>query len=174
MQHECAFARRRRTLVRCAAYADERVALRERGQDIAQPVRSGHRIELVDVGQSRRRRDVVVGAEGHHQVVAIVRAGIGGHATGRRVDGGHRFAQQAHAGLDEVAIRMAHRVERGVAEHHVELGEAEDERVALVDQRHLHLIAQRLRQDRAQLHAGKAGAQDRDPRAHVCCTPSGM
>lgn len=166
VQHERAFARCRRALVRRTAHADDGVAAGERGQDLAQSVRPRDRVELVGALQAGGGREVVVGTQRHHQAIAVVRAGIGRHAPRRRVDGLDGLPQHAHARLHEVAVRQAHRVQHGAAEHHVELRIAEDERIAAVDQRYLNLVAEGLRQDRAQLQSAEAGPQDRDPCEH--------
>src|SRR5215467_2789718 len=46
------------------------------------------------------------------------------------------------------------------AEHHVELREAEDERVAFVDEDDVDIFAEFLGKSRRQLEAAKAGPQD--------------
>jgi hypothetical protein len=48
----------------------------------------------------------------------------------------------------------------------VQLGEAEGERIGLVDQRHLHLIGQPLRKERAQLQPTKPRPEDHHPALH--------
>ena len=69
-------------------------------------------------------------------------------------------------GLGDVAIGQPHRVGRRAPEHHVELREPEHERVALVDQRHLELAAERLRQHGAQLQPAEPRAENEYARAH--------
>ena len=51
-------------------------------------------------------------------------------------------------------------------EHHVELGEAEDERIALVDEDDVDRVAEGLGKNRRQLEAAEAGAQDDDACLH--------
>jgi hypothetical protein len=51
-------------------------------------------------------------------------------------------------------------------EHQIELREAEDERVALVDERDVDLVAHRLGQDRAELQPAEARAKDDDAFVH--------
>ena len=110
-------------------------------------VGAGDGVELVAaLGEPRRRVEVVVGAERDDEDVGLVEAGVGRHAPRLRVDRGDRLLQEAHAGLRDVAVREADRVGRRPPEHHVELRVAEDERVALVDQRHVDVVAERLRQ----------------------------
>ena len=107
------------------------------------------RVEFVCALEPRRRRHVVVGAQRDHEMIALVDASVGRHAAGSGIDRGDRLPLEAHSRLGELRVREAHRVEGRPAEHHVELRIAEDEGVALVDDRHLGFIAQRLRQDRA-------------------------
>src|SRR4029078_2141507 len=49
----------------------------------------------------------------------------------------------------------------------VELGVAEDERIGLVDQRGLDLVAELLRHGRRQLEPAEAGSQNEDARVHA-------
>ena len=55
-----------------------------------------------------------------------------------------------------------HGVGRLAAEHHLELGEAEVERVVAVEQRDADRVRNRLREPRRQLEPGEAGAEDQD------------
>ena len=167
VQQQRTFARCRRALERGAADADHRVALGEGRDDPGEPGRAGDGVELVAaLGQPRGGVHVVVGAEGDDEHVGLVDARIGGHAPRLRVDRGDRLAQHAHARLGDVAVREADRVRRRATEHHVELGVAEDERVAAVDQRHVDVVAELLRQRRAQLQAAETGPENDDPGAH--------
>ena len=84
-----------------------------------------------------------------------------------RVDRGDRLPQHAHARLRDVAVGQAHGVGRRAAEHHVELREAEHEAVVLVDQRHVDVVAERLRQRRAELEAAEAGPEHEHSLAHL-------
>jgi hypothetical protein len=126
-----------------------------------------HGIELVvAIGEPRRGVEVVVGAERHDQEVSLVDAAVGGHAPRVGIDRGDRLLHEADTGLDEVAVREANRVERCPAEHHVELRVAEDERVALVDQGDVDVVAELFRQHGRELEASEARSQDDDPRSH--------
>ena len=63
----------------------------------------------------------------------------------------------AAAGLDDVAVRMPDVVWNGSAEHHVELGEPEHERVALIDQNDLDAVPELIRQSARELQPAKPG-----------------
>ena len=142
MQQQGGLARRRRALERRAADADDRAALRERRKQLRQPLGAGDGVELVAaLGEPRRRVQVVVGAERDDQEVGLVDAAVGGHAARLGIDRGDRLLQKPHPGLYEVAVWDADRIGCRPAEHHVELRIAEDERVALVDQRHVDVSA---------------------------------
>jgi hypothetical protein len=155
----------RRALQRRRADADDRSALRERGQHTTQPLGAGDGVELVaPFRESRRGVEVVVGTECNHQDVGLIGAAVGGDASRHGIDLGDRFLQEAHAGLHEVAVREAHCVGRRPAEHQVELRVAEDERVALVDQGHSDVVAMRLRQHGGELEACETCSQDHDAR----------
>ncbi len=74
--------------------------------------------------------------------------------------------EEAHSGLDDLAVRQADRVECRPAEHHVELRVAEDERVVLVDQRHLDLVAERLGQHGGELETAETRSEDDNAGRH--------
>jgi hypothetical protein len=52
---------------------------------------------------------------------------------------------------------VPHRAGRGAAEHHVELGDAKDEPVGLVDQDNAGVIAEFVREPSGQLQAAEPG-----------------
>ena len=119
---------------------------REFGQNVAY-LRDGRlRIEFGDVGESRCGSKIVLGAQGHHQIVGFELALVRGDAAFRRINRGDGLLQHSHAGLGEVLEGQAHRMRLGMAEHHVELGEAENEMIALVDQCDFDGIAERFGQ----------------------------
>ena len=89
------------------------------------------------------------------------------------VDRRDRLLQEADAGLRDVAVRNAHGVHRRAAEHHVELRVAEDECLGLVDQRHVDLVAELLRQDARELEAPEAGTENDDASSHASSVSSG-
>src|SRR5437588_10657072 len=73
-------------------------------------------------------------------------------------------------------LRVAERNLRpgAVAEHEVEFRESEDERIALVDQRDVDVVAQGSREPRGGLEAGEARAEDDDsPRHARHCSSAG-
>src|SRR4029079_6606633 len=77
-----------------------------------------------------------------------------------------RLLPEPHARLCDVPVRVPDLVDRLLSEHHVELREAEDEYVALVDQRDLDVVAERFGETRGQLEAAEAGAEDDHTGAH--------
>ena len=62
-------------------------------------------------------------------------------------------------GLTDVAVGVLHRLARRAPEHHVELGEAEDEAVGPVDEHDLDVVAELLGQPRRQLQPTEPRAQ---------------
>jgi len=92
---------------------------------------------------------------------------VGGHAPRFGIDRGDRLLQKAHPGLGDVAVRVTNRVERGTAEHHVELRVPEHERVVLVNQGHVDLVAKHLRQYGRELKTPETCSQDDYPSLHV-------
>ena len=101
----------------------------------------------------------VVGAQRDHERVRLVRGDVGRGAARLGVDRRDRLAQEAHARLDDLRVGQPHRLGARAAEHHIQLGEAEHERVALVDQRHLDVVAQLLRQHRRELQPAEPRPQ---------------
>ena len=137
MQQQCGLARRGRALVRRTADPDDRGPSVNVGK-IPAAARRRRRVELVAVlGQARRGVEVVVGAERDDQHVSVVDSGVGGNAPGLGIDRRDRLPQDAHARHRDVAYTETDRVRRRPAEHHIEFREAEDEPLALVDQRHV-------------------------------------
>ena len=146
VKHQRGLARRRRALERRPATPTIARPFVNVGQHVAQPLGAGHGVELVAaLGEPGRRVQVVVGAERDDQDVGLVRAGVRRHAPRFRVDRRDRLLQETHPGLT-MSRRAAARPRASAAEHHVELREAEDERVALVDQGELDVVAERFRQ----------------------------
>jgi hypothetical protein len=103
-------------------------------------------MEFGDVGEPWRRRKIVLGAQGQHQIISLKLALVRCDAAFRRINRGDGLLQHSHAGLGEVLVGQAHRMRLGMAEHHVELGEAENEMIALVDQCEFDGIAERFGQ----------------------------
>src|SRR2546428_374995 len=63
-------------------------------------------------------------------------------------------------------VRQSHSVERRAPEHHIELGETEREGIAFVDQGHVNVIAERLREHGAELKPAEARAENEDAFFH--------
>src|SRR5207249_5563899 len=66
----------------------------------------------------------------------------------------------------EVAVVEPDVVGRLTAEHHVELGEAEGERVVAIDQRHANRVRDRLREPGRELQSAERGPEDHNVLAH--------
>ena len=146
VEQERRLARRRRALERRAADADDRGARSERREQVADGLGARHRVELVaGLGQARRGREVVVGTERHHQDVRLVGAAIGRDAPPVGVDRGDGLLQEPDVRRRDLSVGQAHRRRGLLPEHHVQLREAEHERVGAIDQGDLDLVAQLLR-----------------------------
>ena len=146
-------------------HADDGRAPLEAREHVAQREGSRDRVELVAAfHQPRRGCRIEVGAERDHQNVRLERSRVGHHAPGGRIDGSHRGLQESHARFDDVAVGMAHVGRHLPSEHHVELREAEDERVALVDEHDVDGVAEGIRKNRRQLEA----AESRAEHDHAC------
>ena len=136
---------------------------RERRQHLRQPLGAGDGVELVArLGEAGRRIEVVVGAERHDEHVGLVDSRVRGHAARFGIDRRDRLLEEAHARLHDVSVREPNGVGRRPPEHDVELRVAEDERVVLVDQRDLELVAEGLGQRRRELEPAEARAEDQD------------
>ena len=145
----------------------------EVGQRIAQPLGAGDRVVLEAARlEAGRRVHVVIGAQRHDEEVRVVGAGVGGDPPGGGVDAGHRLLAELDAVLVDVAVGQPHVVGRSPAEHHVELGVAEDERVVAVEQRDADRVLERLGEPRRQLQAAEARAEDQDVLLHLASTLS--
>jgi hypothetical protein len=113
---------------------------------------------------------VQVGAEGHHEHVALEGAGVGLHLAGRGVDRADRGLDELHAGLDHVRVRVVHGLGRGPAEHDVELGEPEHEAVGLVDEDDVGLLAELLGEPGRQLQPPEPCPEDHHPHGRTVAT----
>ncbi len=131
----------------------------KRGKTSRSAIRARDRVELVALREPGRRRDVVIRAERDDEDVRVERPRVGLHAPRGWVDGAHRRLDEPHTWFDDVAIWVAHLRELDPSEHDVELREAEDERVALVDEHEIESVAERIRKDRRQLESSEAGAE---------------
>ena len=111
----------------------------------------------------------IVGAERDHQHVRVERSSVGHRPSRGRVDRSHRGLHESHAGLDDVAVGMTDVSRQLASEHHVELREAEDERVALVDEHDVDSVAERIGKNRRQLEAAEPRAEHDHARLHCLC-----
>jgi hypothetical protein len=167
VKHQGGFARCRWALERRGAHSDHHGPAGEVRQCVPQPNRPGDRVELVAaLGESRRRVDVVVGSERDHPDIRFIGADIGGNDPSFRIDRRNQLLAKPDAGFDELPVWQPHGAGRRVVEHQIELGEAEDERVALVDQGDVDVFAESLREHGGQLEAAEAGAEDDDARCN--------
>ena len=147
MEQERGLAGRGRALERRVTDADDRAAARERGKHLRQSRRAGKGIELVPcLGEPRRGIQVVIRAERQYQDVSLMHGPVGRHAARFWIDCRDRLLQKPHSRLRDLTVREPNSVERRAPEHHVQLRVAEHERVVLVDQGHVHPVAQRLGQ----------------------------
>ena len=137
-------------------------------EQLPHPPRSGHRVELVaGLGEARRRAHVVVGAECHDEDVGLVLAGVRRHTSVLRIDRRDRLIGEANTGLDEIAVRKPDGVGCLPPEHDVQLRVAEDEGVSLLDQDHVGVFAELLREDRRQLETAEPRPEHDYPGRHV-------
>jgi hypothetical protein len=103
------------------------------------------RVELVPVlVESGRGRWVVVRAKGDDEDVGVVGPAVCGYLAMGRIDREDRFLGELQGWLPDACIAMPNIRDLFSAEHHVELGESEHERVALIDQRYTNLLGHRL------------------------------
>ena len=103
-----------------------------------------------------------VGAQRDDHDVGVERARIGLDAARRWIDRSDRGLHEAHAGLHQVCVGMGHCIGDRPAEHHVELREAEDEAVRLVDEHDLRVVADRFGQGRRELQPTETGAENQN------------
>ena len=148
-------------------HGDQDASAVEPGQRVAQPFGARDRVVLEAARREAGRRvHVVVGAHGHDEEVRVVGAGVRGHPPGGGVDAGHRLLAELDTLLVDVAVVQPHLVGGLPAEHHLELGEAEHERVVAVQQRDADRVLERLGEPRRQLQATEARAEDQDVLLH--------
>ncbi len=149
VQQQRGLARGGWALERCPRDTDDRAASRKGRQYLPQALGAGKGVELVaafrEPGSGRR---VVVGTEGDHQQVRVVRPPVGGDASCLRIDCRDGFVAKVHARLQDTAVRDEDGVGWLAAEHHVELGVAEEEGVVPIDQSQLEAIGECLGQYR--------------------------
>jgi hypothetical protein len=125
-----------RALERLPEHGDDDLAAVEGVQRLAHPLGTGERVVLrAALGEARGGVHVVVGAEGHHEEVGVVRAGVGRDPTGGGIDPGNRLLAELDAVLGDVAVGQPNVVGGLPTEHDIELREAEVEGVVTVQQR---------------------------------------
>src|SRR5262249_49023136 len=128
---------------------------------------SCHGVELaLRVGQAGGGVEVIICTQREDQNLALVLAGVRGDASRLGIDRDDRLAPKPHAWFCQVAVGESDGVGCLAAKQDVELGEAEAERVAVVYQRHLDAVPERLRQHRRKLETAEAGAEDDDSTRH--------
>ena len=173
VQQEGPLERSRRALERLPEDGDKHSPAVEIGQRVAKPLGAGERVVLVPASlEARRGGHVVVGAERHDDEVGVVRACVGGDSPRGRVDAGHRLLAELDAVLRDVAVVELHLLGRLAAEHHLKLGEAEEERVVAVQKRDPNRVRDRLGEPRREFQATEAGAEDQDMLLHQVPTPA--
>ena len=173
VQQERPLERGRRALEGLPEHGDENPSAVELGQRVAQPFGAGDRVVLMAARlEAGRRVHVVVGAHRHDQEVRVVGIGVRGDPPGAGIDGGHRLLAELDADHVDAAVGQPYLVGRLPAEHHVELGIAEDEGVVAVQQRDADRILERLREPLRQLQATEARAKDQDVFLHRMATLS--
>ncbi len=164
MEHEGRLVGRRRAFEETPQDGDDDVSPVEAGQRVLQLRGPFGRIELVAAFlESWGGLDVQVRPEGDHQDVGLVDALVGDDALALGVDGEHRLLTELDVGLGDVAVAQPDFVQAPPAEHHVELREAEDEGVALVDQGDPDLVPEPLGEPGRQLEAAEPGPEDQYP-----------
>jgi hypothetical protein len=151
---------------------DDRTALESR-EHIAQGEGAGDAVELgAFLHEPWGGRLVVISAEGHDEDVGLERSRVGHDALSRRVDLAHDGLENANARFHDGAVGVLDRCRRLTPEHHVELREAEDEAVGLVDQEDVDRISERVREKRRQLQPAEARTKDHNTMLHVPSFPS--
>ena len=132
VEHEGRLVWRRWALEESSEHGDDDVASAEGREKVTHPRRAGGGVELVAaLLEARRRIRSQVRSEGHHQDVSFVLAPVRDHALALGIDGHDRFLAEHDARLVDIPVRQADLLHRPATEHDVELGEAEDEGVAL-------------------------------------------
>ncbi len=152
MQQKGGFAGGRRALEGRRGDADDGGAFLEGRQHVAQRESARDGVELMAaLDQPGGVLRMQVGAERHDQDIGLESPMVGHHPPGERIDGLHRRLQEAHAGLEDRAVWVTHVWRHLPSEHHIQFREAEDERVALVDEQDIDCIAESLGEDGCQL-----------------------
>ena len=168
-------AGRGRALERRPGDADHHAASLEPRDHVREGEGPGHGVELVAVlDQPGCQLGVQVGAQSHDEDVGVERPCRGGGAPRDGVDGRDCRLDHAHAGLHDVDVPVDDVRGGHPTEHDVELGEAEDEAVGLVDQHDVDVVAELLRQTGRHLEAAEPGAQDQNSHGGRLGTDGGL
>jgi hypothetical protein len=168
VEQQRALIGRRRAFERNPQDRNQHPPAGERRQDLTQALCAGDGVVLVTVlHKARRGGRVVIGAQRHDQDVGLVGAAVGDHVTGLRIDRRDLFLAELDPASRDVPIRVADLFAGLPAEQDLQLGEPEDERVILVNEGDVHLIAQRRRQPRGQLQPSETGTQDQYMQHHA-------
>jgi hypothetical protein len=146
---------------------DEHLATLEVGKCVTQSLGAAQRVVLVPaLLEAWRGGEVVVGTECDNDEIGVVAAGVRGHTARDGVDACHCLLAELDAVLLDVAVVDPDVIGRLAAEHHLELGETEKERVVAVDQCDLDRVCDRLREPCRKLQSAEPGTEDQDVLAH--------
>mgnify|MGYP006283365399 CR=1 FL=1 len=110
----------------------------------------------------RRGRGVDSAAERDHEDVRLEGSRTRLHDAGNRIDRQDLAVDEGDARHDRVAVQVGRMLRSVLAEHHVKLGEAEDETRGLVDEGDRRRFAAGLVHQRRQLESSEAGSEDDD------------
>ena len=166
-QHQGAFTGRRRTLERCTANPDHRVAGVESGDRPGGRFSPGEGVELGPVlGKAGSCVEIVVGPHRDDQHVRLMGSGRCGDAAGFGIDPGYLLPEEGDSRLDRLAVRHADRFKACTPKHHVELRKTEGESVAPVDDRDLGLLPEFFGKHRAQFETAETCPQNQHFLAH--------
>ena len=156
--------RRGRAFERGRRHPDQDPAALEPVENLTQCESARHGVELVPTFEkSRRGLGVEIGAECNDEDVCFESLLIGAHHLCDRVDRRHFGADEAHARLHDIVEAVQDMRGVGVAEHDVQLREAEDESLTLVDQHDVDIVAELLGQQGREFQPTEAGPEDNDP-----------
>ena len=92
--------------------------------------------------------------------MSAVAVAVGDHLTRCGIDRHDPFLAISHAGFGDVPVRAAQLFSSTPTKQDLQLGEPKDERIVLIDEGDLDLIAQRVRQPGGQFQPTETGAED--------------
>ena len=144
----------------------------EIGQDVSQLGGAFGRVELVPaLDEPGSGIQVEVGPEGDNQDVGVMSALVSDNAFAGGVNGGDGLLAELDARLGHVPVVQSYVIEATAPEHHVQLRETEDERVALVDESDLDVVTEILGEPGRELQAAEPGSEDQNSGRHVLAGP---